>query len=234
MTVLLGLFVAMFAASLAALVARSRLANHLWLGVAGAIGLVYGFTQHGLLAAVLPFAILVVAAVQAASVLATNRAARFTGEEERMLAGPLAGLGRAPARRLLDQGMWLTGRPGEILTREGEEAGQLIYLDYGSAEVRARGRLVGRVGPGQLVGEAAVLGDAPAMATVTLTAPSRFWCAQGKPLTAYLAANPDALHALEHGFTVSLRQKLEAMNSATATGESRGPVSVDREPAPLE
>ena len=234
MTVLLALFIAMFAATLAALIARSRLANHLLLGVAGAIGLFYGFTQHGLLAAVFPFAILVVAAIQAASLLAANRAARFTGEEERMLAGPLAGLGRAPARRLLDQGMWLTGRPGEILTREGEQAGQLIYLDYGSAEVRTRGRLVGRVGSGQLIGEAAVLGDAPATATVSLTAPSRFWCAQGKPLNAYLAANPDALHALEHGFAMSLRQKLEAMNAAAAPEEARSPTLIDREPAPFE
>ena len=231
MTVLVGLFIAMFAASLAALVARSRMANHLWLGVAGAIGLAYGLTQHGLFAAVLPTVILVVAIFQAANAFMANGAARFTEEEERMLAGPLAGLGRAPARRLLDQGLWLTGRPGEILTREGEQAGQLIYLDYGGADVRTRGRLVGRVGPGQLVGEAAVLGDTPATATVTLTAPSRFWCAQGKPLNAYLAANPDALHALEHGFTMSLRQKLEAMNAAAAPDSRR---SVDRETAPLE
>jgi hypothetical protein len=46
--------------------------------------------------------------------------------------------------------------------------------------------------------------------------PSRFCCAQGGALNAYLAANPDARHALEHGFNVSLREKLEAMNRAAS------------------
>ena len=65
-------------------------------------------------------------------------------------------------------------------------------------------------------GEATVLGEAAAIATVTLAQPSRFWCAQGRALNAYLAANPDARHVLEHGFNVSLREKLEAMNRAAS------------------
>lgn len=234
MTVTLGLFTAMFAATLAALAARSRLANHLLLGVVGLIGLVYGFMQHGWPATILPLLILGVAAVQAASLAATNRAVRFTPEEEAMLSGPLSGLGRVPARRLLDQGVWLTGRPGDVLIREGEPASQLVYLAEGSAEVRSHGHRVARVGQGQLIGEAAVLGHEPATATVTLTAPSRFWCAPGRTLNAYLEANRDALHALEHGFAVSLRQKLEAMNVAAAPAKAATPASVDREPAPLE
>ena len=164
----------------------------------------------------LPALILVVASVQAGSVLVANKAARFSREEQEMLSGPLGGLGRAQARRLLDQGFWMNGRPGDVLTREGEQAAQLVYLAEGAAEVHAHGHLVGKIGGRQLIGEATVLGDAPATATVTLTEPSRFWCAQGHALNAYLAANPDARHALEHGFTISLRDKLEAMNRAAA------------------
>jgi len=216
MSVMLVLYIAIFAAALAALLARSRLANHLLLGLAGAFGLAYGFETHGLFGIVLPALILVVASVQAGSVLVANKAARFSREEEDMLSGPLSGLGRAQARRLLDQGFWMEGRPGDVLTREGEQAAQLVYLSRGAADVRAHGHLVGNIGPQQLIGEATVLGDAPATATVTLTAPSRFWCAQGHALNAYLAANPDARHALEHGFTISLRDKLEAMNRAAA------------------
>jgi CRP-like cAMP-binding protein len=133
-----------------------------------------------------------------------------------MLDGPLAGLGRSQARRLIDQGMWIEGRPGEVLIREGEPAAQLYFIATGAADVHSRGNLVGRVVPGQLVGEATVLGESAAIATVRLTQPSRFWCAQGHALNAFLAANPDARHALEHGFTISLREKLEAMNRAAA------------------
>ena len=216
MTVMLFLYIAIFIAALAGLLGRSRLSSHLMIGLAGAFGLAYGLEAHGMIGGIVPLLILVVPAVQVASVLRANRATRFSKDEEAMLYGPLEGLGRAQARRLLDQGYWIDGRPGDVLTREGQHATQLFYLVTGEAEVRAHGHLVGRVGAGQLIGEATVLGDAPATATVTLTAPSRFWCAQGQALNAYLSANPDARHALEHGFTISLREKLEAMNRAAA------------------
>lgn len=222
MTVDLGLFIGIFAAILGALLARARLANHLLLGIAGALGLAYALDTHGMLGSVLPFLILIVAGVQAVSVIGANRAARFTPEENGMLEGPLKGLGRAQARRLIDQGVWIEGRAGDVLIREGEPAAQLFYLASGAGDVHSRGNLVGSISPGQLIGEATVLGEAAAIATVTLTGPSRFWCAQGKSLNAYLAANPDARHALEHSFTVSLRQKLDAMNRAAAPGDTAG------------
>ncbi|SRR5213075_913128 len=216
MTLMLGLYLAIFAAALGALLARSRLVAHVMLGIAGAAGFLYGLSAHGLLGVVLPFLILIVAGVQAASGLVANQSAKFDADEKQMVSGPLAGLGRAQARRLIDQGIWMDGRMGDVLIREGEPAAQLYYLATGGGDVHARGNLVGRVVPGQLVGEATVLGESAAIATVTLTQPSRFWCAQGRALNAYLAANPDARHALEHGFNVSLREKLEAMNRAAA------------------
>ena len=216
MTTALGLYIGIFAAVLVALIARRRLTSHVMLGIAGALGLLYAMAAHGMLGIILPFLILIVAGVQAASVVGANKAARFTSEEQAMFDGPLAGLGRGQARRLIDQGVWIDGRQGEVLIKEGEPAAQLYYLASGGAEVRSRGTLVGRIGPGQLVGEATVLGKSAAIATVTLLKSSRFWCAQGHSLNAYLAANPDARHALEHSFNVSLREKLDAMNRAAA------------------
>ena len=166
MSVMLILYIAIFAAALLALMARSRLANHLLLGLAGAFGLAYGFHMHGLLGVLLPGLILIVASVQAGSVLVANNAARFTPQEEEMMSGPLAGLGRAQTRRLLDQGFWMDGRPGDVLTREGEQAAQLVYLARGAADVHAHGHLVGKIAAGQLIGEATVLGNAPATATI--------------------------------------------------------------------
>lgn len=216
MTPALGLYIGIFGALLVALIARSRMVSHAMLGIAGALGLVYGASAHGMMSVILPFLILIVAGVQVVSALGANRAAKFTPEEQAMIEGPLAGLGKAQARRLIDQGMWMDGRPGDMLIREGEPAAQLYYISKGGGDVHSHGHLVGRVVPGQLVGEATVLGEEAAIATVTLTEQSRFWCAQGRTLNAYLAANPDARHALEHGFTVALRQKLEAMNRAAA------------------
>jgi hypothetical protein len=216
MTMSLGLYVGIFAAIIVALIARSRLVNHVMLGIAGLAGLLYGMTAHGMLGIILPGLILLVAGVQVASVLGANRAAEFTEDEQQMLQGVLAGLGRAQARRLIDQGLWIDGREGEVLIREGHPAAHLYYLASGGGDVHSRGNLVGQIVPGQLIGEATVLGEADAIATITLSQPSRFWCAQGNSLNAYLSANPDARHALEHSFTVSLRQKLDAMNRAAA------------------
>jgi hypothetical protein len=216
MSMALGLYLAIFGVLLVALLVRARLGNHILIGVVGAIGLIYGVWIHGFLAGVLPLLILLVAGVQVASVIGANQAAKFTAEEKLMVDGPLAGLGRAQARRLIDQGIWMDAREGDVLVKAGEPAAQLYYLATGAGDVHSRGKLVGRVVPGQLIGEATVLGEAAAIATVTVTEPARIWCAQGRTLNAYLAANPDARHALEHSFTVSLREKLDAMNRAAA------------------
>jgi hypothetical protein len=216
MSMALGLYLAIFGVLMAALLVKARLGNHILIGVVGAIGLVYGVWIHGFLAGVLPLLILLVAAVQVASVVGANQAAKFTAEEKIMVEGPLAGLGRAQARRLIDQGIWMDAREGDVLVKAGEPAAQLYYLATGGGDVHSRGKLVGRVVPGQLIGEATVLGESAAIATVTITEPARIWCAQGRTLNAYLAANPDARHALEHSFTVSLREKLDAMNRAAA------------------
>ena len=216
MSMALGLYLAIFGVLLVALLVRARLANHILIGGVGAIGLVYGVWIHGFLAGVIPLLILLVASVQVASVIGANQAAKFTAEEKLMLEGPLSGLGRAQARRLIDQGIWMDAREGDVLVKAGEPAAQLYSLATGAGDVHSRGKLVGRVVPGQLIGEATVLGEAAAIATVTVTEPARIWCAQGQTLNAYLAANPDARHALEHSFTVSLREKLDAMNRAAS------------------
>ena len=219
MSMALGLYLAIFGVLLVALLVRARLGNHILIGVVGAIGLIYGVWVHGFLAGILPLLIMLVAGVQIASIVGANQAAKFTAEEKVMLEGPLAGLGKAQARRLIDQGVWMDAREGDVLVKAGEPAAQLYYLATGAGDVHSRGKLVGRVVPGQLIGEATVLGEAAAIATVTVTEPARIWCAQGRTLNAYLAANPDARHALEHSFTVSLREKLDAMNRAASPEE---------------
>lgn len=214
MTLTVGIYIAIFAAALLSMIVRSRLSSQLLLGATGALGLMYGWWAHGALAIVFPFLILIVAGVQVASILSADRLVEFSSEETLMHEKALPRLARAQARRLMDQGFWMDGRVGDVLIQEGEKSGQLYYLASGTAEVRVDGRLVGEIGPGQLVGEATVLGETAAIATVTLTQHSRFWCAQGEALNDYLSANPEARHALEHSFTVSLRQKLDAMNRA--------------------
>ena len=217
MTATAVLFQATFLALLCAMLVRSVRANHALIGLAGLTGLIYAMGQHGPMLLLLPFLVFLVAVVQVGSRLLADRRAKFSADEEVMLTGPLAGLTRARARHFLDQGFWMTGRRGDVLTREGEQVGQLFYLASGEAKVVSHGHVVGACRAGQLIGEGSILSPDSATATVTLAEASRFWCAPAKTLTAYLATNDDVRHVLEHGFNQSLREKLAAMNLASAT-----------------
>jgi CRP-like cAMP-binding protein len=145
-----------------------------------------------------------------------RRSVRFTDEEKRMLDSLVAGLSKSRARHLIDQGMWLTGREGDVLTREGEPVDHLYFLAEGEARVMSLGRQVGTCRAGDLIGELTVLSGETASATVILTRPARFWCAPAEDLRPYVEAHDDIKRAIEHGFATALKAKLRASNRTIA------------------
>lgn len=204
--------------ALGATLVTPRRARFLATAVAAAAGLLFGYEALGPLGALFPLLVLILALAQLAAGTLRNRRARLTAEEQQVIAGPFAGLSKSQARRLLDQGVWVDADAGDVLVREGATPEQLYFLARGRAEVRSAGVHVGECHAGQLIGESAVLADDPASATVTLVEPARLWCAPATALAAWLAANEEARHVLEHGVTIALRDKLEAMNRAAAGG----------------
>lgn len=160
--------------------------------------------------------LLLVNAVLLLQFMRSNAAVRFTADEEPMLGALLKGLPRARSRHFLDQGFWLNGQPGEALIREGEPVTHLFYLASGDARVTSEGKQVGRLGPGDLIGEVTVLSGDVASATVTLATGARMWCAPAQSLRLYLDAHHDVRHAVEQSFAVALRHKLQEMNRAVA------------------
>lgn len=145
-----------------------------------------------------------------------NATTRFSDEEQAMLKDILSALPRPHARHLLDQGFWLSGRDGDVLTREEEPVTHLYYLASGEAKVMSHGRVVGTCRAGDLVGEVTVLSGDLASATVVLSGPARFWCAPSTVLRPYLKAHDDVRLALEQGFAVSVKAKLRASNALIA------------------
>ncbi len=209
---MMALYMAMFAALLAALLLRPQRESRGLIALTGAAGAYYAFEAHGPMAVLPPVLVLIVAAVQSLGGVLADHRTKLNDDEEAMRAGPLAGLGRGDVRRFLYQGLWMHGHAGDTLTREGDHVTHLYWLAEGEAEVVASGKTVGRCGRGQLIGEATILSPDPATATVRLTRDARFWCAPAKALSAFLAAHPHTRHALEHGFTLSLKDKLDVMN----------------------
>jgi CRP-like cAMP-binding protein len=143
-----------------------------------------------------------------------RRKASFTADEKRMIDSLVAGLSQTRARHLIDQGMWLTGKAGDRLTREGEPVEHLYFLAEGDARVLMNGRQIATCHAGDLIGELTVLSGEKATATVILEGPARFWCARAEDLRPYVEAHDDIRRAIEHGFALALKSKLHASNAA--------------------
>jgi cyclic nucleotide-binding protein len=188
-----------------------------------AVAALAGFA-HALLAAGAPLAafwwglLLAVNLLLLARKLHRDRGARFTPDEEAMVGSLLPTLAPVRARHLLDQGFWLSGDRGDVLTREEEPVGHLYYLAAGEARVLSQGRQVGTCRAGDLIGEVTVLSGEQASATVILDTPARFWCAPASALRPYLDAHDEVRRALEQGFAVALKSKLRASNRTIAEG----------------
>jgi CRP-like cAMP-binding protein len=73
----------------------------------------------------------------------------------------------------------LSATPGQVLMRQGEDAVSFLLIASGHAEVAhsdAAGETsVGTVGPGLIVGEIALMRNAPRSATVTAAEPLTGW-----------------------------------------------------------
>ena len=141
---------------------------------------------------------------------------RFTSEEQVLRQLHFDGLSAANARRLIDQGHWISARRGEILIRENHATPSLFYLADGAATVRRDGADVGNLSGGALIGEATVLDGTHATGTVLLASNARIWFIPAAALRAYLGSNPDIASALHEGFARALRGKLANANARIA------------------
>ena len=87
---------------------------------------------------------------------------------------------------------------GKVLTREGEPGREFFILIDGQVEVRRNGRRLRTLGPGEFVGELALISDRPRTATVTATQPLRVLVVKDTDFRSVLLRTPQiALKVLE-------------------------------------
>ena len=92
---------------------------------------------------------------------------------ERLHSIPLfAGLGGRELGRLGQLADRVDLPAGHVLMREGQNGSEMFIFAAGGALVERDGREIARCGPGDVVGEIALLSEGPRTATVTLTEPS--------------------------------------------------------------
>ncbi len=85
-------------------------------------------------------------------------------------------------------------RAGKVLIREGERGREFFVLVSGEAEVRRKGRKIATVGPGDFVGEMALLSKAPRNATVTALTPVDVLVITDRAFLDLMDKTPDLWH----------------------------------------
>jgi len=92
--------------------------------------------------------------------------------DEHLAVVPLfEGLSKKQLRRISSLMTRLDEPAGKVLTREGQQGYEFLIVLEGEVEVRQGDRLVATRGPGEYVGEIALLDKRPRTATVVATTP---------------------------------------------------------------
>ena len=85
--------------------------------------------------------------------------------------GLFSGLSKRQLRQVSNLGTMIPGESGMVVTREGEPGSEFMILLDGTVEVRGGDRVLATRGPGDYIGEIALLGARPRTATVVATTP---------------------------------------------------------------
>lgn len=85
---------------------------------------------------------------------------------------------------------------GAVIAAEGDFGYALFAIEEGTAEVRRDDALIGQLGPGDVVGEIAVLSSGRRIATVTATSPVRLIALLNRDVWQLERESPAALEGL--------------------------------------
>ncbi len=113
---------------------------------------------------------------------------------------------------LLRQGRWGRAEAGEVLVKEGEFPGRVLFIRSGAGIVRIDDKQVGRYGPEQFIGEMSFLTEGAASATVLATAPTEFIAWDSKNLRNIIEERKTLEQALHQAVNIDLVGKIHDAN----------------------
>lgn len=95
---------------------------------------------------------------------------------------------------------------GKALVTEGARGRELLVLLEGAAEVRRGGQTIAELGPGDAIGEMALLDHQPATATVVATEPCELVVIEGRQFASLIDDLPGLAQSLLATLTARLRE----------------------------
>jgi CRP-like cAMP-binding protein len=89
--------------------------------------------------------------------------------------------------RLMDE---VDLKPGTVIIREGNTGGEFFIVIEGTVEVKRGGRRLARLGPGDYLGEIALIDHGPRTATAIVETPTRVLVLASREFHSMLASDP--------------------------------------------
>jgi CRP/FNR family transcriptional regulator, cyclic AMP receptor protein len=134
--------------------------------------------------------------------------------DEQLAAVPLfEGLSKKQLRRISSLMTRLDRPAGKVLTREGEQGSEFFIVLEGEVEVRQGDRVVATRGPGEYVGEIALLDRRPRTATVVATTPVSVEVLSRREFMSLLAQAPE----LSEQILATVAQRLADLETQAPT-----------------
>ena len=140
-----------------------------------------------------------------------RRPVKLTPDEEEVRRLAFAQLPSRKVLQLVSLGSWTTAAPGERLIEHGTPAGAITLVVHGKVGVSKEGRVLGELGPGDIVGSALVLSGAPAEVDAVTVEPVRALRWELATLRRYLEADPETRMVFQLNLTRDLAGKLRRL-----------------------
>jgi hypothetical protein len=141
-----------------------------------------------------------------------RRPVKLTPEEEEVRSLVFRDLPPKKVLQVINVGTWESASPGDLLIERGKPLESISLIVHGKVRVTSEGRLLGELGPGEIVGSALMLSGAssevdaePAEVTRTLQ-----W--NTGTLERYLDANPDTRNLFQQHLVRDLAGKVEQLS----------------------
>jgi CRP-like cAMP-binding protein len=94
---------------------------------------------------------------------------------------------------------------GKVLMRQGQSGGEVFVVASGRVAIERDERLIAERGPGDVIGEIALLSEGPRTATATTTEPSRLFVLGHREFHTLMSENPAFQLAILDGLARRIR-----------------------------
>jgi Cyclic nucleotide-binding domain len=142
-----------------------------------------------------------------------RRPVKLTPEEEQVRQLAFRDLPTKKVLQVISLGEWASGSPGEQLIERGKPLESIALIVRGKVQATENGRLLGELGPGEIVGSALLLSGAPAEIDAVTTEATRTLRWNAATLEKYLDANPEARNLFQRHLARDLAGKVERLAS---------------------